>query len=209
MMCKRQGRGDQARILIADWDQDNALALAAVMRRAGFEVATVCDAEEAVAAAAGFKPDVLVTETYLGRLSGLQAAVEITTNLPDCKVLFLSGETSMADIAKAAPVELVYSFTAKPIQPLDLLNAIAYLACAEWSTGDSAPAGTDGDTQPASVRNCTQPGVSTPPNLNPTQEGKPAPLAPCFSSDYFSPLLELKREDADQHITKRHEHALA
>src|SRR5579859_1103175 len=103
MMCKRQGRGTQAKILVADWDQDNAGALAAILRRAGFEVATVCDGKEAVAEAAQFKPDVLVAEPYLGRLSGIQTAVDITTTLPDCKVLFLSGEASMADIAKAAP----------------------------------------------------------------------------------------------------------
>jgi CheY-like chemotaxis protein len=200
MMCKRQGRGTQARILVADWDQDNALALAAIMRRAGFEVATACDGKEAVAEAAQFKPDVLVTEPYLGRLSGIQTAVDITTALPDCKVLFLSGEASMADIAKAAPPELVYSFTAKPIHPLDLLNVIAYLACAEWSTGDSAPAGTDADTQP---------GPSTPPHLNGNQDRKPASLAPCFGSRYLRSLLEPKREDTDQHITRRHEHAPA
>ncbi len=209
MMCKRQGRGTQAKILVADWDQDNALALAAILRRAGFEVATVCDGKEAVAEAAQFKPDVLVAEPYLGRLSGIQTAADITTTLPDCKVLFLSGEASMADIAKAAPAELVYSFTAKPIRPLDLLNVIAYLACAEWATGESTSTAGDGDTQQPSPRNCPQPGASTPTNLNRRQDRKPASLASCFNSRYFRSLAEPKREDADKHIRIRHQHAPA
>lgn len=207
MMCKRQGRGAQVRILVADWDQDSALALAAIMRRGGFRVATVCDGKAAVAEASDFRPDVLVAEPYLGRLSGIQAAANITTAIPDCKVLFLSGEASMADIAKAAPLELVYSFTAKPIHPLDLLNAIAYLACAEWSTGDSAPQGTDGDIQQPSARTGPQSGISAPPNLNRHQDRKPASLAPSFSSRYFRALLKQKRKDADHHITIRYQHA--
>ena len=207
MMCKRQGRGTQVRILVADWDQDNALSLAAILRRAGFQVATVCDGKAAVAMAGDFRPDVLVTEPFLGRLSGIRAAADITTALPDCKVLFLSGEASMADIAKAAPLELVYSFTAKPIHSLDLLNAIAYLACAEWSTGDSAPAGTDGDTQQPTAGNHPDSGSSTPPNLNRHQDRKPASLALCFSGHYFRALLKLKRNDADQHITIRYQYA--
>jgi len=133
MMRKRQGQGLQARILVADWDQANALAVAAMMDTAGFKVVTACDGLEAVAEACIFRPDLLVTEPYLGRLSGIQAAVEITAALPDCNVLFFSGEATMADIAKAAPSELVYSFTSKPIHSLNLLNAIAYLVSAEWS----------------------------------------------------------------------------
>ncbi len=57
MMCKRLGSGTQARILVVDWDQANARALAAVMRTAGFKVATACDGLEAVAEAAQFRPD--------------------------------------------------------------------------------------------------------------------------------------------------------
>ena len=158
MMCKRQGHRAQVRVLVADWDQANANALVRIMRRAGFKVATTCDGKEAVAQAHSFRPDLLVAEPYLGRLSGIDAASQITTSLPDCKVLFLSGEASMAQIAKAAPAELVYSYTAKPIHPLDLLNAIAYLVCAEWSASDSGPAAADGATEQETARNHPQPG---------------------------------------------------
>src|SRR5579864_3863055 len=192
MMCKRQGGGAQVKILVADWDQDNALALAAIMCRAGLKVATVCDGKAAVAEASDFHPDLLIAEPYLGRLSGIRAAADITTTFPDCKVLFLSGEASMADIAKAAPAELVYSFTAKPIHPLDLLNAIAYLACAEWSTGDSAPEGTDGDNQQKSAGNRSQSLISAPPTLNRHQDSEPASLEPSMSSHYFGAVRELK-----------------
>ncbi len=199
MMCKRQGRRTQARILVADWDQTSALALAAVMRRAGFKVATACDGIEAIHEAASFKPDLLVAEPYLGRLSGIEAAVRITSVFPDCQVLFLSSEASMAQIARTAPIELVYSYTAKPINPLDFLNAVAYTVSVEWSSGsidEDAP----------------QPGVAS------TTAGRHSPAVQAKSSsemqtslsdaalqpDYFGSPLDLKRHHADRHIRSRH-----
>jgi CheY-like chemotaxis protein len=208
MMCKREGRRKQARILVADWDQANASAVAGILRTAGFSVASACDGKQAVAEAEAFQPDLLITEPYLGRLSGIQAATKIASIFPECKVLFLSGEASVADIAKSAPEELVYSYTAKPIHPLDLLNATAYLACAEWSTGDSEPTPTDENAQP-SEHNRPQPGGFTPPSLNRCQDGETASLALSSSRHYFRSPLDPKREHADRHITKSTQHAPA
>lgn len=153
MICKRLGHRSQVKVLVADWDQANAAALARILRTAGFQVATACDGKEAIAKADGFQPDLLIAEPYLGRLSGIEAASQITASLPDCKVLFLSGEASMAQIAKAAPSELVYSYTAKPIHPLDLLNAICYQACAEWAAGEPGSPVTNGSTEQGAARN--------------------------------------------------------
>jgi CheY-like chemotaxis protein len=130
------GQRTQGKVLVADWDRSNALTLAAAMHRAGLEVATVFNGKEAVMKAATFRPDLLVTEAYLGRLSGIEAAARITAALPDCKVLFVSGEATVTDIAKAAPPDLVFSFAPKRLHPHHLLTAIAYMLCAEWSTDD-------------------------------------------------------------------------
>jgi CheY-like chemotaxis protein len=135
----------QARVLVADWNRSNALTVAAAMHRAGFQVATAFNGKEAVVKAATFRPDLLITEAYLGRLSGIQAAARITTEFPECKVLFLTEEATISDIVKAAPPDLIYSFAAKLLHPLDLLNATASMLNAEWSTDDSGQA----DQQPA------------------------------------------------------------
>jgi CheY-like chemotaxis protein len=204
MMCKRQGRRTQARILVADWDQTSAVASAAIMRRAGFKVATACDGIEAVNEATSFRPDLLVAEPYLGRLSGMDAAVQITTAFPDCKVLFLSSEASVADIAMTAPTELIFSYTAKPIHPLDLLNAIAYIVCAEWSSG-----AIDHDTPKPGIAKTTAARHS--PAIQPeTSSGMQTsfPDAP-LQQHYLRSPLDLKRHHADRHIRIRHHHALA
>ena len=127
MICTHHGHEGQARILVADWDRTNALTLSAILDRHGYHVATVFNGEDAVAKAATFGPGLLMTEPFMGRLSGIEAAAQITAILPDCRVLFLSNDASSADIATAAPEHLVYSFTSKLLHPLDLLNAVAYL----------------------------------------------------------------------------------
>lgn len=209
MMCKRQGPRTQARVLVADWDQANAFALAAILQRAGFKVITACDGKEAVTMADAFTPDLFITEPYLGRLSGINAAVQITAALPGCRVLFLSGEASMADIARSAPVELVYSHTAKPIHPLDLLNIVAYLICAEWSSEESAPTATDGTSQNPAAQEPAQPSASAPPGSKQLEETKSASLALNSCGSYFTWLLALKREHAETFKTIRPEPAHA
>lgn len=52
MMCLRFGNRTQARVLVADWDRNNALTVAAAMHRAGLNAATAFNGKEAVAKAA-------------------------------------------------------------------------------------------------------------------------------------------------------------
>ncbi len=121
------GNKRQARILVVDGNKTIAQALSAILQEQGYEVATAFGGEAAIAKAAGFLPDLLLSDVSMGAMNGIEAATRITAKLPDCKVLFLSGHASMADVVSAAPEGLVYSFASKPIHPLDLLNAIAYM----------------------------------------------------------------------------------
>jgi CheY-like chemotaxis protein len=146
MMRTHYGHAGQPRILVADWDRTNACTLSAILNRAGYEVATAFDGEEAVAKAVSFTPDLFITEPFMGRLSGIDAATAITAALTACRMLFLSGDASSAEISMAAPKHLVYSFISNPVPPLDLLNAVAYMLPAKNSFGDPAAMGALDDT---------------------------------------------------------------
>jgi two-component system response regulator VicR len=137
-MRTNHGHAGQGRILVADWNRTNARTLSAIMDRTGYEVATDFDGEEAVVKSAEFTPDLFIAEPFMGRLSGIEAATAITVVLPACRVLFLSGDASSSDISKAAPKHLAYSFVPKPVPPLDLLNAVAYMLPLKNSFGDPA-----------------------------------------------------------------------
>ncbi len=178
MMCTGEGCGTPVRVLVADWDRNNALSLAAAMHRSGFSTATAFNGKEAVEKAQTFRPHLLVTEAYLGRLSGIQAAARITAALPDCKVLFVSGEASLADIGNAAPEGLVYSYARKPIDPINLLNAIACMLWPEWQGVIPGPwSRTQPEQRPVKGRSA----------LNKLRQPRETKLrAPSSSGHYFS-----------------------
>jgi two-component system cell cycle response regulator CpdR len=138
MMRIRHGHRAQGKVMVADWDRTHALTLAAIMDRPGFRVETAFNGNEAVLKAATFLPDLMVTEPFLDGVTGIEAAAQIAAAHPGCRVLFLSSGASFAEVAKDAPRTLVYSFIAKSVHPLDLLNTTAYMLSAEWSSDDAA-----------------------------------------------------------------------
>jgi CheY-like chemotaxis protein len=130
------GNKREARILVVDDNRTIAQTLSAILQEQGYEVATAFSGEEAVAKADGFLPNLLVSDIFMGGMDGIEAATRITAKLPDCRVLFLSGHATMTDVVNAAPDHLVYSFASKPVHPLDLLNAIAYMLPATNTLND-------------------------------------------------------------------------
>ena len=127
-----------ARILVVDDDEMIALTLTAILQEQEYEVATAFSGKEAVALAAEFLPDLLLSDVHMGAMNGVQAAIRITAKLPDCRVLFLSGHASMEDLLIDAPKRLECSFISKPPKLLDLLNAIGYMLPAESITREPA-----------------------------------------------------------------------
>ena len=201
------GYRTHGRILVADWDRTYALTLAALIHQAGFSVATAFNGKEAVAKAQIFGPDLLLTEAYMGRLSGIQAAARITSSLPGCRVLFLCGEASAADIANAAPENFAYSFTPKPIGPLELIATITHLLSAESSTPDSACTGY-GSAYFHSTRRNASPETRHVNEFAPvTINSVPGALLQQIPAlPLRKPLLwyaGLKREHADRHIRQQ------
>jgi len=124
MKHRQTGR---SRILVVDDEQVIALTLSAILEDEGYEVKTALSGEDAVASSAMFSPDLLLTDISMGAMSGIEAAAQITDKLPKCRVLFLSGHTSMHEILESPPEHFVFSFMSKPVHVPDLLNAIAYM----------------------------------------------------------------------------------
>ncbi len=136
-MRKMHGNKRQARILVLDYDRTIALTLTEILAEQGYEVATVFSGESALVKAAEFIPDLLVSDVCMDGINGVEAAIRVTAMLPGCRVLFLSGLTSMAEVLSAAPKRLVYSFASKPLHSLDFLNAVAYMLPAVIATDDT------------------------------------------------------------------------
>ena len=116
-----------ARVLVVDDDQTTSQTLGAILQNHGYEVDTAFCGNEAVIKAERFNPDLLVSDICTGARGGIKVVNRIVTMLPGCKVLLLSSGATISDISAVVPENLVYSFTAKPVNPLDFLNVIAYM----------------------------------------------------------------------------------
>lgn len=67
----------KCRVLIVDDSHDACDSLAAVVRMIGHEAATAYDGQQAVDQAAGYRPDIILMDLSLPRLSGYEAAALI------------------------------------------------------------------------------------------------------------------------------------
>ena len=123
----RRAFRNKAKILIMDDSQIATWEFDALLQERGYEVTTALSGKEALAKAARFAPDLLVSKVGQDNPRGIKAAVQIREMLPGCKVLFLSAHASMADVSQAVPKNFVYSFASSLHRSLDLLNAIGYM----------------------------------------------------------------------------------
>ncbi len=129
-MRMRFGRQLKKRILAVEDEPTIAITLAAILEEEGYEVETAFSGEEAICKAARFIPNLLIADSNMGAMSGMEAATQITAMLPDCRVFFFSETDSFDEVSHAAPKHLVYSFARKPMPVPDLLSAIAYIVSA-------------------------------------------------------------------------------
>lgn len=79
------------RVLVVDDERAITHMLAEVLEMHDYETATAFSGEEAVALAASFHPDFLISDVVMGEMNGIEAAGAILAEHPKCKVLFISG----------------------------------------------------------------------------------------------------------------------
>jgi CheY-like chemotaxis protein len=113
------------KILVVDDEVAIATTLRAILEQQGYRAAVAFDGNAAVLAARSFRPDVLLSDVKMPKLNGIEAALVILQELPDCKVLLYSAAPLPADsVAKAKARGHEFAVVEKPIAPGDLLVRI-------------------------------------------------------------------------------------
>jgi len=79
------------RILVVDDEQLVADPLGLIFRKHGFEAEVVYTAKDALARARTFSPDLLLCDINMPGRSGLELMSDFHRELPDCRVLVLTG----------------------------------------------------------------------------------------------------------------------
>lgn len=116
------------KILVVDDERAIVSLRATILRSEGYEAATAFSGEEAVRVACSFHPDCIVSDISMGAMNGIEAAIEILGGLPECKVLFVSGNARCRDLLGDAIAKgFRFEILSKPVPPRQLLDRISQI----------------------------------------------------------------------------------
>ena len=116
------------RILIADDNPQNAELLEAHLDGTGYETRIAANGEETLTAARDWKPDVLLLDVMMPKMSGFEVCKRLRAD-PDTKgigVLMVSALDQVSDIERAVEVG-TEDFLTKPINKTELLLRVRAL----------------------------------------------------------------------------------
>ena len=116
------------RVLIVDDERVISDTLLTIFLRAGYDVRAVYSAEEAVAIVrtTNWVPQFTLVDVHLPGMNGIDLAILLKAECPDCKVSLFSGQASTSDLLGAAARDgHVFDVLAKPVHPTDLLKLAA------------------------------------------------------------------------------------
>lgn len=110
------------RVLVVDDEQVIADTLSIILNKAGFDASPVYTGTAAVESARATRPDLIISDVIMPDMNGIEAAIQIRSFLPSCKILLFSGQAATADLLESARAKgHEFEILAKPVHPQDLL----------------------------------------------------------------------------------------
>ncbi len=114
------------RVLVVDDEQVIADTLSIILNHAGFDASPVYTGSAAVESARKLHPDLIISDVIMPDMNGIEAAIQIRSFLPSCKILLFSGQAATADLLENARAQgHEFEILAKPVHPQDLLAKLA------------------------------------------------------------------------------------
>jgi DNA-binding response OmpR family regulator len=112
-------------VLVVDDELIVADTLAMILSQAGFCAMKAYNAEAALALARVTPPALLLTDVQMPGKSGVQLAVELIREWPECEVLLFSGSATPRDLQPAKTAGYDFPLLTKPLHPAELLEHIS------------------------------------------------------------------------------------
>lgn len=113
------------RILIAEDETDIRELIVFSLKYAGFEVIPAIDGQEAVDKALEFKPDLIMMDVRMPRMTGYEACTRMKTmdQVKDIPVVFISAKGQESEIQTGLDVG-AYEYILKPFAPDELIRKV-------------------------------------------------------------------------------------
>jgi DNA-binding response OmpR family regulator len=116
------------RVFVVDDEHVIASTLAVILNMNGYSARYFTRPLEALAAACLGAPDLLISDVSMPDLSGIDLAIQIRAQYPDCKILLFSGQPNTVDLLERARGQgHDFHLILKPVHPTELLAAIGTL----------------------------------------------------------------------------------
>lgn len=115
----------KSRILIADDNEANVELLEAYLSGLDCELAIAVDGGEAIEKVASFKPDVILLDVMMPKLSGFEVCKQVKDdpNTRKIMILMVTALNELGDIERAVSVG-TDDFLSKPVQKVELLKRV-------------------------------------------------------------------------------------
>jgi CheY-like chemotaxis protein len=111
------------KVLIIDDDPIHADTLAMVLNISGFTATVAYSGEQGLELARAGAFEHLVTDVMMEGMSGIEAAIAIRQELPQCRILLISGNNDTTALLAAATAQgHDFEILAKPVHPTVLLE---------------------------------------------------------------------------------------
>jgi DNA-binding response OmpR family regulator len=119
---------DAPLVLCADDDEDILSLVSLRLRRAGFEVETAADGDEAVTIARARRPALAVLDVMMPKRTGYEVLAELRADetLREMKVILLSARVQEGDVARGMDAG-ADAYLAKPFKAQDLVSKVQEL----------------------------------------------------------------------------------
>jgi CheY-like chemotaxis protein len=125
---KSAARTQPLRVLIADDDHDGALTLSTLLEIEGYEVRAVHGGQEALDAAREFRPEVVLLDIGMPKITGYEAARRLRLRYGnDCPVLIAITGWKQASDKILASLAGFDHHVAKPYEPAQLIELLSKL----------------------------------------------------------------------------------
>ncbi len=120
----RPGRSRQ-RVLVVDDETLIASTVATILNENGFEAVAAFNGEEALERARSFRPDILLSDVFMPKMSGVELGIQLQKELPDARILLFSGQAATMDLMRKAEADGYYfELFPKPIHPDELITRL-------------------------------------------------------------------------------------
>lgn len=117
------------RVLVIDDQPVISDSMALIFCKRGYATRAVYSGEQALEVARVFLPDVLISDVMMAGITGIEAANEVLSFLPECKVILLSGQAATVDaLSRSRKAGKAFEVLLKPVSPDLLLELVSKLA---------------------------------------------------------------------------------